>query len=148
MHATNGNGMDFFIQSYVSGIQARPCTSGLTPDLQYHVSIEIDYRFLPFISTKWFYVGRFALSNAEYKAIMTQSMTVTCVMEYEVSTWNTKLTCMQLMEMVSISSYAYRDGVFTFENELSYSSSYFQAWNFGTIVTSVTITTINIWLEK
>ena len=40
------------------------------------------------------------------------------------------------------------DGEVTFEKELSYSSSYFWARNFGTIVTSVTVTTVKIWLEK
>ena len=41
-----------------------------------------------------------------------------------------------------------RDGEVTFEKELSYSSSYFQMRNLGTLVTSVTVTTIQIWLKK
>ena len=35
-----------------------------------------------------------------------------------------------------------RDGEVTFEKELSYSSSYFQVRNLGTLVTSVTVTTV------
>ena len=41
-----------------------------------------------------------------------------------------------------------RDGEVTFEMELSSSSSYFQMRNLGTLVTSVTVTTIKIWLKK
>ena len=42
----------------------------------------------------------------------------------------------------------HRDGEVTFEKELSYSSSYFQMRNLGTLVTSVTVTTIQIWFKK
>ena len=41
-----------------------------------------------------------------------------------------------------------RDGKVTFEKKLGYSFSYISAKNFRTIVTSVTVTTIKIWLEK
>ena len=42
----------------------------------------------------------------------------------------------------------HRDGEVTFEKELSYSSSYFQMRNSGTLVTLVTVTAIKIWLKK
>ena len=35
-----------------------------------------------------------------------------------------------------------RDGEGTFEKELSYSSSYFEARNFGTVLTSTTVSTV------
>ena len=42
----------------------------------------------------------------------------------------------------------HRDGEVTFKNVLSYRSSYFQIRNFGTLATSVTVTTNKIWLKK
>ena len=41
-----------------------------------------------------------------------------------------------------------RDGEVTFEEELSYNYSYFQVRNLGTLVTSVTVITVRIWLNK
>ena len=40
------------------------------------------------------------------------------------------------------------DGEVTFEKELSYNYSYFEPRNPGTVVTSVEVTIINIWLKK
>ena len=40
------------------------------------------------------------------------------------------------------------DGEVTFEKKLSSSSSYFQMRNLGTLVTSVTVVAIKIWLKK
>ena len=40
------------------------------------------------------------------------------------------------------------DGEVTFEKKLCYNSSYFRERNSGTIVTSVTVTTVKIWLKK
>ena len=42
----------------------------------------------------------------------------------------------------------HRDGEVTLEKKLSYNSSYFREKNSGTIVTSVTVTTIMIWLRQ
>ena len=41
-----------------------------------------------------------------------------------------------------------RNGEVTSEKELFYSSSYIKAKNFETIVTSVNVTTVKIWLKK
>ena len=40
------------------------------------------------------------------------------------------------------------DGKVTFKKELSYNYSYFLRGNLGTLVTSVTVTTIKSWLKK
>ena len=47
-------------------------------------------------------------------------------------------------EEVAVMASTSRDGEVTFETELSYCYSYFSARNFGTIVASVTVTTLKI----
>ena len=47
-----------------------------------------------------------------------------------------------------VSDMVARDGEVTFEMELHSSSSYSQMRNLGTLVTSVTVTTIKIWFKK